>query len=179
MVLPQAAAVADGHEGDAQGLCVVVHDLFGLEGDAAGALVEDGVLGAVVEEAGHGDALLEAAGKDVAPLRLGIPALVVEIDEVLEAQKLQDGEEVGVADAAGAHLAQRVGVDYLLAERAAGEVGTLGDVENGAEGGLVDRTAVDGPEPTQDSEEGRLATAVRSDDKQVIAVLQLEGEGLD
>lgn len=77
VVLPQTPAVADGHEGDAEGLGVVVHDFLGVEGDAAGALVEDGVAGAVVEEASHGDALLETAGKNVPPLGFGIPTLVV------------------------------------------------------------------------------------------------------
>ena len=45
-----------------------------------------------------------------------------------------DGVEVffkiGICDAFRAHLAQRVGVDDLLAEGAAGEVGPLGDVED-------------------------------------------------
>ncbi len=81
--------MADGHEGDAQLLGGVVHDLFRLERHAAGALVEDGEARAVVEEAGHGDALLHAARHDVAPLGLGVPAalVLVHLENVLERQR--------------------------------------------------------------------------------------------
>lgn len=179
MVLPQTASVADRHQSNTERLGIVVHDLFRLEGDAARALVENGVLGAVVEEAGHGDALLQAAGEHVAPLGLGVPALVVQVDEVVEAEQLEDGEEVGVGDAAGAHLPQRVRVDDLLAQGAARQVRALGEVEDGAKGRLVDCAAVDGPQPAEDTEEGRLAAAVGADDEEVVAVLEGEGEGFD
>lgn len=180
VVLPETAPVADGHEGDAEGLGVLVHDAFGIEGDAAGAFVEDGVPGTVVEEAGHGDALLETAGEDVAPLGFGIPGgFWVEVEEVLEVEEAEDGEEVLVCDAAGAHLAERVWVDDLLAERAAGEVGPLGEVEDCVKGGFVDDAAVDGPEAAKDAEEGGLAAAVGADDEEVVAVGEGEGEGFD
>src|SRR3569833_1712763 len=51
VVLPQAAAVADCHERDAQRLCRVVHDLHNHKQDTQRALVEDGVARLVVEQA--------------------------------------------------------------------------------------------------------------------------------
>lgn len=179
MVLPQTAAMADRHEGDAEGLGVVVHDLFSIEGDAAGAFVKDGVAWAVVEETGHGDALLETAGEDIAPLSFGIPAFVVEFDEVLEAEELEHVEEVVVGDGLGSHLAEGVGVDDLLAKGAAREIGALRDVEDGVKGRLIDGAAVDGPETAEDAEEGGFAAAVGANDEEMVAVLQGEGEGLD
>ena len=179
MVLPQATAVADRHQRDAQGLGVIVHDLFRLEGDAARALVEDGVLGAVVEEASHGDALLQAAREHVAPLGLGVPPFVVQVHEVRQVERLEDGEEVGVGGTALAHLPQRVRVDDLLAQRAAREVGPLRQVEDGGKGRLVDGAAVDRPQAAENAEERRLAAAVGADDKEMVAVLDGKGEGLD
>ena len=179
VVLPQTAAMTDRHEGNAQRLGVVIHDLFGFEGDAAGALVENGILGPMVEQARHGDLLLQSTGENIAPFGFGIPSFIVEVDEVFQSKNLEDVKEVSVSDAAGAHLAQRVGVDDLLAERAARQVRSLGDVEDGAEGGLVDGAAVDGPQAAEDAEEGGLAAAVGADDEQVVAVLEGEGEFLD
>ena len=101
VVLPQTPAMADSHEGNAQLLGRIVHDLLRLERDAARALVENGVLGLVVEEPGHGHALLKAARKDVPPLRLGVPALVVQVGEMLQPKDGKDLEKVGVGDANG------------------------------------------------------------------------------
>lgn len=179
VVLPQAAAVADRHQRDAQGLGVVVHDLFRLERDAARALVEDGVLGAVVEEARHGDALLQAAREHVAPLSFGVPPFVIQVHEVRQVERLEDGEEVGVGGAALAHLAQRVWVDDLLAQRAAREVRPLRQVKDGGKGRLVHGAAVDGPQTAEDAEERRLAAAVGADDEEMVAVLDGKGQGLD
>ncbi|KAJ6441863.1 Hsp70 family chaperone [Purpureocillium lavendulum] len=122
VVLPQAATVADRHEGDAKGLCIVVHDLLRLERDAARALVENGILRAVIEEARHGNTLLQAAREDVAPLCFGIPAFVVELYQVLEAEDLEHGEEVGVGDPSSTHLTQRIRVYDLLPQRTAGKL---------------------------------------------------------
>lgn len=175
VVLPQTAAMADGHESDSYSLGVVVHDLFGLQSDTASALVENGVLGAVVEEPGHGDALLQTAGEGVAPLGFGIPAFRVHVDEVLELKELENGEEIRVGDASGSHLPQRVRVDNLLAERTTRQVWALREVENGVERRLVDRAAVDGPQATENAEERRLAAAVGAHDKQMVPLCQGEG----
>lgn len=179
VVFPQTTAMTDSHEGDAKGLGVIVHDLFGIESDAAGAFVEDGVSWAVVEETGHGYALLETAGENVTPLSFGVPAFVVELDEVLEAKDLEDIEEIVVRDGLGPHLAERVGVDDLLAEGATGEIGALGDVEDGVEGRLIDGAAVNGPETAEDTEEGGFAAAVGTNDEKMVTVLEREREGLD
>lgn len=84
---------------------------------------------------------------------------------MLKAKRLEDSEEFGIRGTPGAHLAYGVGVDDLLTKGTAGEIGALGDVEDGVERGLVDGTAVYGPETAENSEEGRLATAVGAHDK--------------
>lgn len=103
-------------------------------------------------------------------------------EEVGYADGFEVGEEVGVRDAAGAHLPGGVRVDELLAEGPAGEeVGPLrdvGDVGAGA-GGAADGAAVDGPEAAEDAEEGGFAAAVGADDEEVGAGLDGEGEGAD
>lgn len=81
-----------------------------------------------------------------------------------EVEDAEDGEEVGVGYSLGAHDAEGVGVDDLLAEGARGEVGSLGHVEDLREGGFADCAAVDGPEAAEDAEEGGLAAAVGADD---------------
>ena len=50
------------------------------------------------------------------------------------------------------------------------------DVEDGGEGGLVDRAAVDGPQAAEDAEEGGFAAAVGADNEEVVALLEGEGE---
>jgi hypothetical protein len=118
----------------------------------------------VVEEPGHGDALLQAARQHVSPFGFRIPALGVQLHEVLQLEDLEDGQEICVGDAAGALLSQGVGVYDLLAEGAAGEVRPLGEVKDCVKGGLVDGASVDGPQAAEDAEEGRLAAAVGADD---------------
>jgi len=179
VILPQTPAMGDRHQGNTQSLGIVVHDLLRLERDGRGTLVQDSVPWLVVEETGHGDALLEAAGQDITPLGLGVPAFGVQLEKVLEVEGLEDLEQLGVGDALGAHRADAVRVDDLLAQRAAREVGALRDVKDVGEGRLVDGAAVDGPETAEDAEQGRLAAAVGADDEQVIALLEGEGEGLD
>lgn len=112
--------MADSEERDAERLGILVHDFLGLKRHAASALVEDGVLRSVVEQARHGDTLLEATGKDIAPFGFGIPAFGVEFDEMLQTKGIENGEEVGIVDTLGAHLAQRVGIDDLLTKGASG-----------------------------------------------------------
>ena len=179
MVLPQTPSMTNRHEGNPQRLGILIHDLFRLKRHGAGALIQDGISRTMVEQPRHGDALLQAAREDIAPLCLGVPALGVELDEVLEVEDAQDAHEIGVGDVLGAHGADSVGVDDLLAEGAAREVWALGDVEDVAEGGLVDGAAVDGPEAAEDAEEGGLAAAVGADDEEVVALLEGEGEGFD
>ncbi|KAI3487477.1 hypothetical protein L1887_48581 [Cichorium endivia] len=175
VVLPQRRPVRDGEHGDAELGGVVVHDLLDLERDGRGALVQDGVLGLVVEEARHGDALLVAARKSVAPLALHVPAALA-CDNVLDLQHAQNVQQVLVGLAARTHLLRRVWVNDLVSERAEREVGTLRDVGELGRGWLLDRAAVHGPETTEDAEERALAASVGADDEQVLARLHVEAQ---
>lgn len=170
--------MTDSHQRHAQRFSRIVHFAFDLERDAAGAFVQDGVLGRVVEEPRHGDALLEADGEDVAPFVLGVPA-AGPVDDVSDVDGVEPAEQIGVGDVLGAHLAQAVGVDDLLAEGTAAEVGPLRDVEDVAVGWFVHGAAVDGPQAAEDAEEAAFAAAVGADDEEVLAGADGEGEGFD
>lgn len=179
VVAPQAAAVGDGHERHAERFRRVVHGAFDLERDGRGALVQDGVAGRVVEEAGHGDALLKARREGRGPLVLGVPAARAR-GEVPDADGVEPTGKVRVRDAPGAHLPQGVRVRDLLAQRPAREIGPLRDVEDGRVRRFADgAAAVDGPEAAEDAEEGGFAAAVGADDEEVRPRAHAEGEGGD
>ncbi len=170
--------MADRHQRHPKRLRCLVHLPFDLERHAAGAFVQDGVLWRVVEEARHGDALLEADGEDVAPFVFGVPA-ARPVDDVSDVDGVEPVQQVGVGDVLGAHLAQAVGVDDLLTEGAAAEVGPLRDVEDVAVWRFVHCAAVDGPQAAEDAEEAAFATAVGADDEEVLTGADGEGEGFD
>lgn len=153
MVFPEASPMRDGHEGCAQFLSGFVHNPFDLQGYGRGALVQDRELGSVVEKTGHGDALLEAAGEDVAPFLLCVPSAGA-VDDGGDFDDGEDLVQVCVGDVLGAHFADAIWVDDLLAKGAAGEVWALGDVEDFVVAGFLDGAAVDGPEAAEDTEEG-------------------------
>ena len=77
------------------------------------------------------------------------------------------------------YVANSIWVDDLLAERAPGEVGALWDVENVFEIRLLDCAAVNGPEPAKDAEEGRFPATVRTNNEEVLAWIDGEGEFLN
>ena len=133
----------------------------------------------MVEEARHGDALLQADGEGRRPFVFGVPAAGSVVDYVRYVDGFEPLGQVRVRDALGAHLPYRVRVDDLLPEGPAGEVGALRDVEDGGVGRLAHGAAVDGPEPAEDPEEGGLAAAVGADDQEVRAGADGEGEGAD
>ena len=65
-------------------------------------------------------------------------------------------------------------VNNLVSEGAAGEVGALWDVEDLLDGRLGQNATLGWPQLTEDTEEGRLSTAVGTRDQQVHALLNLE-----
>lgn len=70
-------------------------------------------------------------------------------------------------------------VDELVSKGAVGEVRALRDVEDLLDAGLGELAAEDGPEFSQDTEEGGLAAAVWAGDEQVHAWGDLEAHGRD
>lgn len=179
VVLPQTPAMAHCHQRNSQSLGIIVHDLLCIKRDRRCALVQDRIPRAVVEQPRHSHALLQTTRQHVAPLGLGIPTLVVQCDEIFEVQQFEDSEKILIANTLGTCGAQAVRVGDLLAEGAAGEVRPLRNVEDVAEGGFVDRAAVDRPETPEDAEEGGFAAAIGSDDEKVIALFEGEGESFD
>ena len=131
VVSPQASPVRDRHQRHAERLRGLVHALFHLERDGRGALVQDCVSGAVVEEAGHGEALLQADGERRRPIVFFRVPAAGPVEQVGDVDGREVGFQLGVRDSLGAQLAEGVRVDELLAEAAAGdEVGPLGHVED-------------------------------------------------
>ena len=124
----------------------------------------------MVEKPSHCYALLQANGEDVPPFVFGVPVTGA-VEDVGDVDGVEPFFKVGVCDAFRAHLAQGVGVDDLLAERATGEVGSLGDVEDVRVGGFFDGATVDGPETAEDAEEGGFAAAIGADDEEVVGGL--------
>lgn len=179
VVLPQTAPVTDRHEGDSQRLGVIIHDFLRLERHRGRTFVEDGVPWAVVKQPRHSDALLQTAGQHIAPLGLGIPAFFVQRYQVLEIQDLENVQQVSIGNALGAHRTEPVRVSDLLAEGAPRQIGSLGNVEDLSEGGLVHGAAIDGPETTENAEEGRFAAAVGAYNKEMVALFKREGKGFD
>lgn len=127
VIPPQAPSMRHRHQRHAEPLCGIVHGSLDHERHARRALVQYRVAGRVVEEAGHCDALLEADGQGRRPLVFCIPAAGA-LDQVGDVDCGEVFEQVCVGNALCAHLAEGVGVDELLAEGAAGEVGALRDV---------------------------------------------------
>lgn len=91
--------MTDRQERNVERFGVFIHDLFGFKGHAACALVKDSVLRPVVKQARHGNTLLEAARKDIAPFGFGIPAFRIELNKMFQAKGGEDREKVGVVDA--------------------------------------------------------------------------------
>ena len=77
--------------------------LFNFERHGTGALVEDGILGRVVKEARHGDALLVATRECISPLALHVPATLA-LDDVVHLDDFERADQVLIRLALGAHL---------------------------------------------------------------------------
>ena len=152
MVLPEGLAVSDGDEGDVELIAACVEESLNVDGELRGALVEDGVLGCVVEEASHGDALLLAHGEGLGPILLLLPAVARQ--EVFQLDLLHELCEVVVGDAARSHLLLGVRVEELLAQRAGSQVRALGDVEHIVGLGTNDMSNFEGPKSREHSEQG-------------------------
>ena len=77
------------------------------------------------------------------------------------------------------HLALGVGVYDLVSEGAIWEVGSLRDVEDLLNVGLVDLSSEDRPQFSEDSKQGALSAAIGSSDHQVHSWLDTEVHLLD
>jgi len=175
---PDSRSVTDGDQGNALSLHVVVEVLLNIDRDGTGALIQDGVLGFVVEETSHGDTLFFTSGKYIVPVVLGVPSSLT-LDELTKSDILQEYHKVFVSLFLGLHLFKSVGVDKLIAESSIGKVGTLGNIEDLVNGGLVDDTTSSGPEFTQNTEERTFTASVGASNHQVHAGLNPEAHLID
>src|SRR5690349_14475839 len=116
-------------ERDAELHAVGVHDLLDLHTDSTGALVQNGIAGAMVVETSHGDSLLVTSGQGITPLALTVPTTLT-LDNVVQLDDLENLLEVLVGVAVGLHVLHRVGVNDLVAEGSEREIGALGDIED-------------------------------------------------
>ena len=93
MVLPESVSVADSDQGDALLFHVGVQVTLDIDADGTCALVEDGVLGLVVDQATHGHPLLLTATEHVVPVVFSVPATFT-ADEVLQADLAEECGEL-------------------------------------------------------------------------------------
>ena len=157
---------------------MIVHDLFDIEGDSAGALIQDGILWLVVEQTRHGNTLLVTARERITPFTLNVPAALT-LNNVADLQEIKDLQKVVVTDALSVHLSNSVRIDYLVAQRAQREVGALRDIGEVGAVRLGHATAVDWPETTERTEHTALTTTVGTDHEQVLAGLDVEAQTLE
>ena len=167
--LEERGAVADGEERDLELARLRVQDVLDVQRYGAGALVQDGELGLVVEETGHGDALLLASRQDLGPVVDGVVA-AFSLDEVAQLHFIEDLQQVPVGRAL---LRRLVGVDDLVAQAAHRQVWSLRNVEQVIELWPKDLPSEQGPELAEYSETRALAAAVGSRDDAVIAGVDL------
>lgn len=162
MVLPERVSVRDSDECDTHLLHVGVEMAFNINGHSASALVQDGIQRLVVDQTSHSDSLLLTAGEDIAPVVEGVPAVLLTSDDMSKSHVFHNFKQIFFSDALLLHLGEAVRVDDLVSKRANWQVGSLRDVEDFLYRGLGQGTCLGRPELTQDTEEGRLSTAVRA-----------------
>mmetsp|Transcript_17651 Transcript_17651/g.68515 ORF Transcript_17651/g.68515 Transcript_17651/m.68515 type:complete len:586 (+) Transcript_17651:2604-4361(+) len=175
VVVPQLRPVGDREDGDVQLLAVLVDHALRVDRHRARALVQNAKFGLVVEETGHGDALLLAAREDVLPLAHGVPSALA-ADEIGKVDHLHELLQVRVQLCAGRHV-QRIGDLVLQATRR--KVRRLRNVEEVLLRWLRHRSAAQGPQASDHAEQARLARTVRAGDEYVGALLHSEAEVLD
>lgn len=74
MILPESVSMTHSDQGDALLFHVGVQKTLDIDTDCTGALVENGVLGLVIDEATHGHPLLLSTAQHVIPVVLSVPA---------------------------------------------------------------------------------------------------------
>mmetsp|Transcript_31611 Transcript_31611/g.103028 ORF Transcript_31611/g.103028 Transcript_31611/m.103028 type:complete len:394 (-) Transcript_31611:788-1969(-) len=173
---PNVEAVRDGEARDARRLDLLVELNLARGVDRGRALVEDGKLRLVEEDAREAHALALTAAQNLVPFRVDVVQAVVEVDEHLpEASLLQTLHNLRVRARVALHL-QRV--RHLVAKRTPHKVRSLRE--------KVHLFRVDGdlsvrgrPEACEHAEEARLAASVRAGDDDGAAGGNLEVEVLD
>lgn len=173
---PERLAMGDGEERDADLSAVLVHAALDVHRDGAGALVEDGELWMVIEEARHGDSLLLAPAQHVDPVLDRVQAFFTLLHERSQLHDVEEVVQVLVGLAAPLHLLVRVRINNLIAQAAQRHVWSLRNVEELASWRLHDLATPRWPQLAEDSEETRLAATVRSTHEDVCAGADLERE---
>jgi len=142
---PDGRSVADGDQGNALSLHVVIQVLLNVDGDGTSALIQDSVLGLVVEKAGHGDALFFTSGEHIVPVVLRVPSAFA-LDQLAKSYVFKENHEVVISNLLSLHLLKGVGIDQLISKSTVRKVGSLGNVEDLVGCRLVNYTSGSGPE---------------------------------
>lgn len=144
--------MTDRDHGDALRLHVRVEMSLDVDTDSAGAFVEDGVFGLVIDQSAHRHSLLFATAEDIVPVVLGVPAALT-VDEVFESDLAEELSEVILRDVLGELILFGIWIDELVSQCSVGEVRSLRNVEDLFEWGFVQLTSINGPELSHDSEQ--------------------------
>lgn len=82
-------------KGEGHTSSMIIERLLNSERNCTRALIENGVLGTMVEETCHGDALLVSSRKCVPPFSSHVPASLA-LDDTVNLEDGEDAKEVGV-----------------------------------------------------------------------------------
>ena len=174
VVLPERLSVADRNQSDALFLHVGVKVTLDVHTHRTGALVKNSIEGLVIDESGHGHALLFTTGEHVSPVVIRVPAIRLTSNDMRKAHILHDLVQIVIGDTSALEIGDAVRVDNLVAKSTVGQVRSLWDVENLLNRWLSQSATLGRPELAKNSEEGGFAATVWSRDQKVHARLDLE-----
>jgi len=178
VVLPHGLSVAYGNQCDSLVLHVLVDVCLDVDAHLRGALIHDRVDRLVVQQATHSDTLLLSSTEHLVPIVVRVPS-VVPTNQVVEFHLVEDALQVLIRNPLGPHVGDGMRIDNLVTESALREVGTLRDVEDLVNRGLVDLSTEEGPELTENAEERALTATVRPSNEEVHPRLNAEVHGFD
>ena len=142
--LPERLPVADRDQRDPLVLHVLVQVALHVNAHRRGALVQYRIYRPVVNQSSHRHALLLTAGKHVIPLVLRVPTTLT-LHQVFKLDLSENFLEFLLVDTLAFHVLNCVRVYNLIAQCSLGQVGSLRDVEDLVDSGLLDAAAENGP----------------------------------
>lgn len=151
---------------DALLLASLVQQTLDITRNGACALVNDHILGFMVQYARETHPLLLATAQHIFPLLTSVPPALA-VGKITQLGLLEHALEVVFRLTLLAHVLVSVRVDDLITQGADAEVGALGQEHDAVLArrlGSADETAIDGPQAGENAGDGRLADAVGAGD---------------
>lgn len=178
MVLPESVSMTDSDQSDALLFHVSIEVALNIHTDCTGALVKNGVLWLVIDQATHGHSLLFTTTEHVIPVVASVPASFT-VNEVAETDLTQKGEQVIIRDTSCLLILWCVWINQLISKGTVWKVRSLRNIENLVNWWFVELTTVNWPELSHDSEKRTLSASVWTGDQKVHARADLEVHFID